>query len=262
MKVLLYPSNLVSYARVGLLPYTAHAAFTRDWKRLGSGYGALLASDVLHGAVAKSLRQDSQLGRSMDLIIDHIGSLIIAHEVARLYPVHASVVWSIALVGLASHWLQDKAAGESSHVKNMAHMPSLVRRFYRNSLLFTYCVLGPKLLALGLVVLKHSGQYEPLIRTAMTAVAPSLILKTMIDVFALLGAMYSLAHTHATGIESKYSAMAEKLRTAELQKQPTNDAPKPAATNGAQQKGGSPQPKKQRPAQAQQQPQHQRPRKR
>jgi hypothetical protein len=144
----------------------------------------------------------------------------------------------------------------------MGHMPSLVRRFYGNSLLFTYCVLGPKLLALGLVVMQHSGQYEPLIRTAMTAVAPSLILKTMIDVFALFGAMYSLAHTHAAGIESKYSAMAEQLHTAEPPRKAADDAPKPSAINGAQQKDVSPQSKKQRPAQSQHQPQLQRPRKR
>ena len=42
-KVLLYPANIVSYARIGMLPYAAHAAQSGDWKRFATAYSALLA---------------------------------------------------------------------------------------------------------------------------------------------------------------------------------------------------------------------------
>mmetsp|Transcript_16092 Transcript_16092/g.28578 ORF Transcript_16092/g.28578 Transcript_16092/m.28578 type:complete len:206 (-) Transcript_16092:638-1255(-) len=152
LPVVLYPANVIDYARAVLLWYAYQAFVGGDQLGFVKLYLASYGLDALDGPVARALNQTSKLGVYLDMIMDRVSSCLALHlaavQIRKDFPSQTGEYLAFGLYGVmilveivAHSVVMVKSELGGVHQKEMPSPYKIVQLYLTNKpILFSSCV--------------------------------------------------------------------------------------------------------------------------
>ncbi|KAG8824383.1 CDP-diacylglycerol-inositol 3-phosphatidyltransferase [Serendipita sp. 401] len=153
--VYLFVPNFIGYARIVLAALALYyMPFHPRYCTLL--YGASTLLDAADGYAARALKQASQFGAVLDMIVDRCTTSCLLCYLASAYPNYALVFQGLISLDFSSHYMHmvsTLTTGSRHHKEVKEDVSRILRWYYKKSVLFTMCA-GNELFFVALYLLK------------------------------------------------------------------------------------------------------------
>ncbi|CAM9693639.1 unnamed protein product [Ascophyllum nodosum] len=158
------------------------------------------AGDAVDGYVARKFGQVSRFGSVLDMVTDRCSTAGLLLVLSRLYSrAHAFAFLVLIYVDLFSHWMHTHSVLGQPHksTSTLRRRSFLIRAYYENLALFSFCCIGAELFYALLYLLhfwpRESPYFDPLRRACYWVCLPACVLKQVVNVAQMFSAARALA---------------------------------------------------------------------